>query len=379
MWAFLGAMVLYMATNTPSALYPVYERIYGITPFTVTTIYGMYAGTLIPTLVLVGSLAHIIGFRRLLALAWFAAALGIGIFALAHAPWTLYLARLVQGIAVGLATGGIAASFVALEPERNTRRASIALTLALSLGCAVGPIVGGVFVAYLPWPNRLVFVVLAVALAVLAAGFLMLPRDLGITGVRWRPRLPTLPDADRRPFLLACASSFIVWSAAALFLALAPSYFHEATGSTNPVLAGASAGLTFVSAGVSQLLLRAKDAWRLQRAGLVVTCLGLIALVTGGRAQLGWLILGSALIAGYGIGMVLLGSTNAVNELSAHRPDHASVFAAYFLASYCGSGIPIMGIGLLGNLIGTPAAVLIFGCLALALTVWWLLAILRRA
>ena len=49
------------------------------------------------------------------------------------------------------------------------------------------------------------------------------------------------------------------------------------------------------------------------------------------------------------------------------------MFAAYFLASYCGSGIPIMGIGLLGNLIGTPAAVLIFGCLVVALTAWWLL------
>lgn len=73
------------------------------------------------------------------------------------------------------------------------------------------------------------------------------------------------------------------------------------------------------------------------------------------------------------MGMAFLGATNAVNRLSSHRPDHAGVFATYFLISYCGSGIPIMGVGLLGNLIGTESAVLVFACIAGILSLIWLL------
>lgn len=372
-WTFLGASLLYVATNSPSALYPVYERIYGITPLTVTTIYGVYAGSLIPTLIITGSLGHVIGFRRLLAIAWLLAALGVGVFAAAQAPWMLYAARLLQGVAVGLATGALAAALVALDRDRDDRRASVALTVAISIGGGLGPIIAGVLVTYLPWPNRLTFVVLAVLLTIPAVGFLFLPKDLGVTGVTWQPRLPAVPDGDRRPFLLACAGSFIVWAVAALFLALVPSYFHEATHSTSSLLAAAAAGLTLTTAGIAQLATGKQDPWRAQRAGVVIVCLGLLALVIAGELKAGWLILASAVLAGGGMGMAFLGATNAVNRLSSHRPDHAGVFATYFLISYCGSGIPIMGVGLLGNLIGTESAVLVFACIAGILSLIWLL------
>ena len=128
---FVAAALLYIATNSASALYPLYQGIYGLRPFTITTIYAVYVGTLIPTLIFTGSLAHVIGLRAVLATAWFLGAGGAAVFASAQEPVLLYAARLLQGASVGLATGALAAALVALDREHDPRRASVGSTLAI--------------------------------------------------------------------------------------------------------------------------------------------------------------------------------------------------------------------------------------------------------
>ncbi len=369
---FVAAALLYIATNSASALYPLYQGIYGLRPFTITTIYAVYVGTLIPTLIFTGSLAHVIGLRAVLATAWFLGAGGAAVFASAQEPVLLYAARLLQGASVGLATGALAAALVALDREHDPRRASVGSTLAISVGSGLGPIIGGVFVDFLPMPDRLVFIVLSVLLALCGFGFLLLPRRLGVTGIHWQPRLPRIPAENRTPFLRACANAFLVWAVTAIFLALVPSYFHEATGNTSIILSSATAGLMLISAGVAQLSLQRVDSLGAQRWGLVVVCLGLGLLVIGGILGSAVLILLSPVIAGAGQGVAFLGGTREVNAMSATRPDHASVFAAFAVSAYCGSGIPIIGVGLLGNLVGTTDAVLAFAVAIVVLSVLWL-------
>lgn len=372
--AMLAAFVLYAATNSPAPIYPLYEQIYGIRPFTVTTIYGVYSLALIPTLLLTGSLAHVIGFRRILSAAWFVGALGTLLLAVAPGPTLLHGGRFLQGIAMGLATGGMAATLVALEPRRDARRASVAITVAIAFGSGLGPVSGGLMAQLLPHPDRLTFWVWAAALAVCGLGFLRLPADLGITGVRWAPRLPAIPDDARGPFLMTCANAFLTWSVAGIFLGVAPSYYKAATGSTSFVLGALPTALTLVCAGLAQLALSKRSLAHAQTIGMIVAMAGFALLVVGGQLSSVPLILLAAVIAGTGLGTAFLGGTNDINQMSADRPDAAGVFAAFAMSCYTGSGPMIIGVGLLGNAVGTTTAVLIFAVAVGSLSVLWLIA-----
>lgn len=155
--AFVAAIVLYSATNTSAAIYPVYEQIYGISPFTVTTIYGAYAVALIPTLLITGAAAHVVGFRVILSAAWAVGAIGMLLMAAANGLVLLHLGRFLQGVAMGLATGGMAATLLALERRNDPARASAAMTVAISFGTGIGPIVAGALAENLQSPDRLSF------------------------------------------------------------------------------------------------------------------------------------------------------------------------------------------------------------------------------
>lgn len=370
--AFLAAIVLYAATNTSAAIYPVYEQIYGISPFTITTIYGAYSVALIPTLLVTGAAAHVVGFRVILSAAWAVGAAGLLLMAGANGLVLLHLGRLLQGIAMGLATGGMAAALLALERRGDTARASAAMTMAISFGTGIGPIVAGAFAEQLPAPDRLSFVVFGVLLAICSAGFLLLPRDLGITGVRWSPRLPKIPDDARTPFLLTCCNAFLTWAVAGIFLGLAPSYFRAAAPGTSLVLAAVPTALTMISGGIAQLVLAKRSLRQAQLLGLITASVGFAILVVGGELASVPLILVSAVLAGAGVGTAFLGGANDVNRMSATRPDAAGVFATFAMSCYAGSGLLIIAVGLLGNLVGTTQAVLIFAVLIGILAVLWI-------
>lgn len=369
-----AAFLLYVGVNTPAAIYPVFEDIYGLRPLTITTIYGAYSVALIPTLLITAAAANVVGFRKILAAAWAVGATGLLVLAVADGLVLLHLGRFLQGVAMGLATGGTAAALVALEPRRDPRRASVAMTAAISFGSGLGPVVAGALAQNLPAPDRLSFFVFAAVLGICALGFLLLtPRELGRAGVRWVPRLPAIPGDSRVPFLLICANAFLVWAVAGMFLGLAPSYFRAAAPGTSLVVAALPTCLTMVCAGIAQLGLAKRNLKHALVTGLLTACAGLAVLVIGGELASVPIILASALLAGTGLGTAFLGGTSTVNQLSSGRPDAAGVFAAFAMSCYTGSGLLIILLGLLGNLVGTTNAVLVFAVVVGIMAIAWIL------
>lgn len=369
----IAAGLTYVASNCLSAYWPIYQHEFGLSPLTVTTIYSTYVLTLIPTLIISGSLPHVIGFRATLVISFAIAAAATAVYASANGVLWLYLARGLQGLSVGLVTGAIAAALVALERKHDHRRASVASTMAISIGGGLGPMLGGVFASYLPLPMRLFFIVLSIGLVICAAGFLALPRTLGITGIRWEARPPKIPADFKVPFFSACAAAFLVWSVLAVFMALVPSFVQQATHTDSIIVPAIASGLALLTGGIAQAVFRGIESIRAQRVGLILVVIGLGMLVLGGLRGSAWLILVSAVVAGSAQGIAFLGSTQQVNALSSHRPDHAKIFAAFAVAAYCGSGIPIVGVGLVGNFVGTTNAVIGYcAIIAVAIGGWFI-------
>ncbi|MDX3353969.1 MFS transporter [Streptomyces sp. ME01-24h] len=111
--------VMMAPAGVPSPIYPLYRERWGLSVTMLTVIFAMYVAGLLGALLTVGTLSDQLGRRPVLVAALLVAATSTAIFWTADGVFFLLIARVVQGIATGTATGALAAGLVKLSPKRR--------------------------------------------------------------------------------------------------------------------------------------------------------------------------------------------------------------------------------------------------------------------
>src|SRR4051794_38470096 len=155
----LALFVLLLDGNLPTPLYAVYREQFGFSGTTLTLIFAVYAIMLVPSLLVFGQLSDRIGRRPVIVGGLAVAAIGLVLLATAQSTAQLFVARAVQGLALGTAVGTIPAALVELEPEGDHSRAAMAAVLGQSGGSAAGPLVAGALAQWAPAPKQLCYLV----------------------------------------------------------------------------------------------------------------------------------------------------------------------------------------------------------------------------
>jgi MFS family permease len=347
-------LVLIIGTNLPSPLYGMYATRFGFSALTVTLIVAVYAAVIVPSLLLAGPLADVVGYRQVVLPALILAIAGTLLFAFAAGTGWLFAARVVQGLSVGAATPALTAALLATVPSSRRGRGSLAASAMTTGGSGLGPLLAGALAVSAPLPLRLPYLIETALLGVALLAALRLPgRQLAR---RWRPTVPRVPRGARRRFAVAAAVSFLSWGVAYIMLALAPSYVSARLHTSSPLIGGATAGLLLICAAVIQLALAHWPARRAEALGLAALTAGLAGLVAAGQLGSVGLLLASVCVAGAGQGLAFMGATRQVGWLA--PPDQrAGVAAAFWIASYLGGGVPVTCTGLLSIRIGLVPAV----------------------
>ncbi|WP_297648146.1 MFS transporter, partial [Pseudonocardia sp.] len=130
-----GFVLLTSAAASP--LYAVYQGQWKFSATTLTAVFAIYAIFLLLTLLLFGSVADYLGRRSVIFSAINITAAACALFLAADGVGLLFAARALQGVAVGMTTGGLGAALIDLQPEVG-RLASVATNASLLLGLAVG-------------------------------------------------------------------------------------------------------------------------------------------------------------------------------------------------------------------------------------------------
>ncbi|MEU7261127.1 MFS transporter [Streptomyces rimosus] len=375
-WRFRGAaytlLILLTGTNLPTPLYRGYEARFGFSPLVVTLIFAAYVAVLIPCLLLAGPLSDAVGHRRVLLPAVAVAVLGSLVFALADGTGWLFAARMLQGLAIGAASGSLTAALTELEPSGNRRKAALVSTVASVGGLGLGPVLAGLLAQYAPAPYVLPYAIEIALLIPAAVAVLALPATR--SGKRWRPRRPGIPHAMRAVFAHSGTAGFLAFAVIGLFLTLVPTYVATLSGSGNLLLGGAAVALMLACSALAQLIGYGRPARALELAGLPLLAAGLVLLaLAGGVASLP-LLLAATVIAGIGQGLVFLGGLTAVNQ-AAPAERRADVISSFYVIMYLGVGLPVIGVGLLAAAVGLLAAVQYFACVVAALCLMVLLAL----
>lgn len=349
--------VLLLDGNLPTPLYGVYQERFGFSSATLTLIFATYTIALVPSLLIFGQLSDRVGRLPVIAGGLGLAAIGLVLLAAAQSTAWLFVARAVQGVALGAAVGTIPAALVELEPSYDHRRAALATVLGQSGGSAAGPLVAGVLAEWAPAPRQLCYLVAFAATLATAVAVLRVPEPRRSTG-RWRPQRPSVPAPIRRPFARATLTCAAVWAVGALFLSVVPSYAADLLDTSDLALLGAISATMLTIACLAQALsLRgAMTPRRAQPVGLALLIAGMAALVVAFPLHALSLVLAAAVLAGSGLGFGYFGAQAEINQL-APGDRRGEVTAAFIACVYLGVSVTAISTGLLADATSLFAAV----------------------
>ena len=355
--------VTMLGTTLPTPLYAIYQDRWHFSAATVTVTFAVYAAAVIATLLLAGRSSDQAGRRPVLAVALGASALSTVVFIAAPDVGALIAARIVSGLSAGLMTGTATATLTELVPSSAGRRASLVATAANMAGLGLGPLAAGLFAQYAPHPTTLVFEVYLAVLAVTGLIVLLVPETVP---VRTRPALRFaglgIPDRGRDEFIGVCSAAFAAFALLGLFSSLVPGFLAGQLHQPSHAVQGAVVFLLLAVGAITQVALSRFSSRRVVLAGLIVF-LAALALIAAGLAKSAMtLFLAGTVAGGVAVGAIFLGSLATANRLApAERRGH--VISAFFVASYTGLIVPVVGVGVLSQFTGTFPAMLTFSIL----------------
>jgi MFS family permease len=370
-------IVLLLGSNVTTPFYPLYARIFGLSPLGITLLFATYTLLVVPALLLLGPLSDARGRREVLIPAIVLAIVAAVFFAIANAIVWLFAAQAVQAFALGALQGTAAPTLVENDPDGDIRRASAIASAGTTGGAALGPLLAGFLVQYAPLQRRLSFIVeIALLLIALVLVRARLPRREHRSS--WRPRRPSVPAPIRRAFAIASVSAFVAWAVTGLFVALIPSFMADVLHNHDFAVAGCVVALMLGSSAVVQIAVRRLPSLAAQIAGLVAMLAGVVflfvATVTSSLAPL----LIATVLSGAGQGGAFMGALGDVNTIA--PPDRkGDVVATFYVVIYLATALPVIGVGVLANSMGLLDAVRIFTIVIAAICLAGLVALTAEA
>jgi hypothetical protein len=331
-------------SSAPTPLYPLYQSMWGLSPVVLTVVFGSYALAVLVALLVAGRLSDHLGRRPVLIAAALGQVLVMLLFAVAENVTGLLVARIIQGVTTGAAIGAVGAAMVDLDKSRGT----VANAVVPTFGTALGALMGGIFLQYLPGPTHLVYAVLAAIFIAQAVGLSFMKESIspqpGVFG-SLKPRL-SLPRATREPLLSAVPILLAVWALAGFYGSLGATLIRGMLNSRSPVLGGLPLVVLAASAGISVLLLQKRTPREMMMLGSGSLFAGVALTVFAlPHSAIALFFLGTA-VAGIGFGA---GFQGAVRTVIPHAAAHerAGTMSIIFIISYLALGVPAVAAGFL--------------------------------
>jgi predicted MFS family arabinose efflux permease len=352
-------LLVTIAVNLEVPLYKTYAQAAGYGNGLTAVVFAAYVAGLLPVLFLFGGSSDRLGRKAVILLGLVSALLATVLVVISPNIHTLFVARILQGMGVGLSLGAGTAYLAEIlnDPTRAANYVGITTTLGLGSGSLLTS-------AALLYKNSLVPVSYwgVIAVTLLCIAFMMCLPDRQKAPAKRLLRLPYFPKGILR-FGLAIA---IAWSVTGIIIAILPAELasHQLTAWTGLVV--------FLSIGTGafvQPLARRLTPERSLMVGYVLITLAYVFLLIGvGLGMISLVIAGSALAGATCFGFTYLGGLAAVTR--AGGKEQARAVSGYFLFAYLGLGLPSILIGFLADLVGVLSALVGFGLVIIAANAW---------
>ncbi|OFM49902.1 hypothetical protein HMPREF2547_03455 [Corynebacterium sp. HMSC055G02] len=356
----LGLVIVVIGSTMPSGLYAIYQRDWGLSTDKTVVVFACYAVGVIVTLAY-GHLSDSLG-RKPIALTSMGLSLVSTLMFLAAAlvdshEAVLYLARIVSGFSVGLATG----SFTALLQEKLlTQIGALTSTVAVSGALALGPLASAVVAQFSSSPLQMPYWIYAALTVMSMVGVARVrERSFERNSVSWRPQFGVARDVIR-VFIPGALAIGCAYGVNGLFQSVVPLAAKDMGFDTQLKIASITALMLGVSA-VTQVMLGRRAQRVSYPVGLVILALGLGGATVSLLSSNAVLLIIATVICGVGQGISFKYSLLRVSE-AARGKDLAATVSSYYIVGYAGTAVGPLAAGLSGG----SSAVVGIVCIAFA-------------
>ena len=345
-------------SSAPTPLYAIYQLGMGISAVTVTFIFAIYVLGMVTAFLTLGRLSDHIGRRPMILGALMVNVVALAIFIMAATATHLAIARLLQGIATGVAMTSLGAAIVDTQPRHGATLNGV----TGFIGLTAGSLLAGALVAWAPLPTQLVYVVLLVISLIEILLLAIVPETTAGKGGALRALVPriSVPAAARGALMRLVPLNVAGWALGGFYLSLMPSLVSAVTGTHSPFLGAAVVSTLMLTATASVLILRSLPADSLLRFSGIALVIGVAVTLLAVRMESeGGMFLGTT-IAGSGLGAAYFGSLRRLIPLSGER-ERAGMLAAYLVISYIAFSAPAILAGTLAPRLGLVPTVYVYG------------------
>ncbi|RZI95889.1 MAG: MFS transporter [Variovorax sp.] len=358
------------ASAAPSPLYALYREAWGFSAFLLTLVFGSYAFALLAALLVFGALSDHLGRRTVILGALVLEIVAIWLFWAADSVGWLIAARILQGVATGIATSVLSAMLLDLHPARG----ALFNGLGPMIGMAVGALGASALVQFAPEPMHLVYEVLLAVMLVQGVLALRLPETVTRRPGALRSMVPSahVPPAARPILWRVLPLNTAGWALGGFYLSLGPTLARWVTGSQTPLVGGALIATLVLTGALSICFVRQKPAQPVLRGSALLLGAGLVITLFGVHLHNAFFFFGGTLVAGLGFGA---GFNAAVRTLvpAAEPHERAGLMASFFVMSYLAFSVPSLLAGVAVGAFGMHSAALGYGALLVVLSglAWW--------
>lgn len=365
LWLTVSLVMMFLAASSaPSPLYALYREMWGFSAFSLTVIFSSYAFALLAALLCFGALSDHIGRRSVVIAALALEFVSVLAFWWADSVAWLVAARVLQGVATGMATSALSALLVDLHPVRGPLMNSV----APMIGMAVGALGTSVLVQYRPSPTHLVFELLLVVIAVQYVAAFWLPETVARRPGAWRSLVPRMhvPTAARAPLLRILPLSTAGWALGGFYLSLGPSLGRLVTGNASPLVGGLLIAALVLPGAVAIVFVRQRPPRGVLQGSAAALALGLAITLAGVALHSPAAFFGGTVVAGLGFGAGFNAAVRCLVPMASAQ-DRAGLMASFFVLSYLAFSLPAIAAGVLTGLYGLGATALGYGAVLIVL------------
>ena len=363
-FAFLSVLAF---STVPTPLWSLYAERDGFSSLTITLLFAAYAVGVAASLFLVGHVSDWRGRRRVLVPALVVNILAGVMFLRWPQTSGLLAARIINGLGVGAvsttATAWLVELLVGYRGPGAARRAQAVAAAVNLAGLGCGALISGLLAQWAPDPLTLPFVVVIAAMSIALVLVLAAPETHPKSDPqpRYRPQRVSVPAEARGRFYAAAGAAAVTFAVFGLLTSVAPSFLAGTLHHHSRALAGAVSFTAFAIAALAQLLTGSRAPRELLAAAIPTLFAGLGLLTVAvwlPEPSLGVFIAG-AVVSGAGSGLMFKGAIATVALITAPE-NRAEALAGLFLAAYLGLAGPVIGLGLLTQLVTTRVSLLVF-------------------
>jgi MFS family permease len=359
-------VVSFLAASTaPSPLYSLYREMWGFSALTLTFVFAVYAFALLGGLLLFGALSDHLGRRPVLLVA-LALELGSTLLFLAADRVTLLIAaRLLQGLATGVATATLSAALLDVDRERG----ALVNSVAPMLGMALGALGAAALVQFAPRPAKLVFEALLVLLAFQMVAAFRLPETTARRPGAWRSMRPRLviPEAARPTLRMLLPVNTAQWALGGFYVSLGPSLARSVSGHSAPLVGGSLIAALVLSGAAGILAFRLRPARPVLFGSALALAAGLLMTLWGVHAHVTTLLFLGSVIAGVGFGAGFNASVRSLVPL-APPAQRGAMMSSFYALSYLAFSVPALAAGGAVGRLGLEVTALGYGVVLIVLS-----------